>query len=187
MSYFKINVLTSVTADINDFLTNSGWFSYTGKPHGKEALHFVLAKKSGIEYGQFMKTKKAIYVFSFGNQEKIYIGISDILSTCCTLVFLGKAKVLHATLAEHFECFGKPKASIREIDDELCHHTDAWDWQLEIWPLADFDNLEVEWAKKVCVKESLRSSDERGLNESIKFTHKDNWVKFKKWLNPGRS
>ncbi|XP_065883825.1 uncharacterized protein [Dysidea avara] len=158
--------------DITDFLTNSGWFSYIGKPHGKEALHYVLAKKSGIEYGNFMKIKKALYMFAFGNEEKVYIG---------------KAKVLHATLAEHFECFGKPRSSIREIDDELCHHSMASQWQLQIWPLADSDNLEVEWAKKVCNKESLQSSEESGLNESVKFTHKHNWVEFKKWLNPNRS
>jgi len=104
------------------------------------------------------------------------------------MFFTGKADVLHCTLAEHFECFGKPKASIREIDDELCHHTDAWDWHLEICPVDDCDNLEVEWAKKVCVKGSLQSLDnDIGLNKSIKFTHKDNWVKFKSWLNPNRS
>ena len=95
--------------------------------------------------------------------------------------------MLHTTLAEHFECFGKSKASIRVIDDELCHHSFASQWQLQIWPVPDSVNLEVEWAKKVCLKESLQSSDESGLNESIKFTHKDNWVDFKKWLNPNRS
>ena len=107
----------------------------------------------------------------------------------CVFFNSGKAKVLHAALAEHFECFGKPRSSIREIDDELCHHSMASQWQLKIWPLADSDNLEVEWAKKVCNKESLPSSpdDESGLNESIKFTHKHNWVEFKKWLNPNRS
>ena len=75
------------------------------------------------------------------------------------------------------------------IDDELCHHSMASQWQLKIWPLADSDNLEVEWAKEVYTKESLPSSpdDESGLNESINFTHKNNLVEFKKWLNPNKS
>jgi len=85
--FLTLNALKSFISDINDFLTISGWFSYTGKPHGKEALCYVLAKKIGIQYEKFMKIKKAIYVFSFGNQEKVYIGISYILSTCCNVFY----------------------------------------------------------------------------------------------------
>ncbi|XP_065884485.1 uncharacterized protein [Dysidea avara] len=158
--------------DITDFLTNSGWFSHIGKPHGKEALHYVLAKKSGIEYEQFMVIRKAIYMFAFGNEEKVYIG---------------KADILHKTISEHFECYGKPRASIQAIDDELCHHSMASFWQLQIWPLADSENLELEWAKKVCSKNAIHTPDGHGLNESIKFTETSNWIEFKKWLNPNRS
>ena len=70
--------------DINDFLTNSGWFSYIGKPHGKEALNFVLAKKSGIEYEPFMKIKKAIYMLTFLGDEKVYIGMLNGISLAYT-------------------------------------------------------------------------------------------------------
>jgi len=69
------SIILTFFIDITDFLTNSGWFSYSGKPLGKEALHYVLAKKSGIEYEQFMKIRKAIYMFAFGNEEKVYIGM----------------------------------------------------------------------------------------------------------------
>ena len=63
-----------IIADINDFITNSGWFTYTGKPHGVEALRYVLAKKCGIDYDEFMLIKQAVYMFAFGNEEKVYIG-----------------------------------------------------------------------------------------------------------------
>ena len=65
----------SCVADINDFLTNSGWFTFTGKPLGIEALRYVLAKKCGIDYDEFMLIKKAVYMFAFGNEEKVYIGM----------------------------------------------------------------------------------------------------------------
>jgi len=187
--YLDIHVTNNIT-DITDFLTNSGWFSHSGKPHGKEALYYVLAKKSGIEYEEFMKIKKAIYMFAFGNEEKIYVGMSDNPSQFVILIlslFLGKADVLHETLAEHFECYGKPRPAIKAIDDELCHHSMASFWQLQIWPLADSENLELEWAKKICSKNSIHTPGGRGLNESVKFTQKSNWVEFKKWLNPKRS
>ena len=112
------------------------------------------------------------------------------LSSCHFFIlalFLGKADILHKTLADHFECYGKPRVSIQAIDDELCHHSMASFWQLQIWPLADSENLELEWAKKVCNKNSIRTPDGRGLNESIKFTQMSNWIEFKKWFNPNRS
>jgi len=65
--------LCSVT-DVNDFLTNSGWFSHIGKPIGKEALLYVLAKKCGMNYDEFISIKQAVYMFAFGNEEKVYIG-----------------------------------------------------------------------------------------------------------------
>ena len=62
-------------ADINDFLTNSGWFVHPGKPLGSEALRYVLAKKCGMDYDEFMQVKKAVYMFAFGLEEKVYIGM----------------------------------------------------------------------------------------------------------------
>lgn len=96
----------------------------------------------------------------------------------------GKAEVLSKTLAEHFECFGKPRAQIRAIDDELCHHSPSSFWQLKVWPIADTENLELEWVKMICLKNALPSPDGGGLNESIKFTHHDNWLSFKQWFFP---
>ena len=50
-------------------------------------------------------------------------------------VFVGKANVLHVELCKHFENFAKKREDIREIDDELCHHTDASGWEITVWPL----------------------------------------------------
>jgi len=96
----------------------------------------------------------------------------------------GKAEVLSETLAKHFECFGKPRTEIRAIDDELCHHSPASFWQLQVWPILPTDNLELEWIKKICLKHALPSPEGGGLNESIKFTSMDVWLAFKEWFYP---
>ena len=31
---------------------------------------------------------------------------------------------------KHFDCFGQKRHLIREIDDELCHHTDSYGWKV---------------------------------------------------------
>ena len=134
-----------------------------------------------------MQIKKAVYMFAFGNEEKVYIGMSpgyDCLFIC--IIVSGKADVLHDTLITHFECFGKPRSEIRAIDDELCHHSPASFWQLKIWPIASTENLELEWIKKICLKASLPSpdADGDGLNESIKFTSMNTWTVFKDWFFP---
>ena len=43
---------------------------------------------------------------------------------------MGKAEVLHEEIMKHFECFGKKREEISEVDDELCHHTDASGWEV---------------------------------------------------------
>ena len=43
--------------------------------------------------------------------------------------------MLHEELANHFDQFGKWKEGLREIDDELCHHTSMAGWNLSVWPL----------------------------------------------------
>ena len=45
-------------------------------------------------------------------------------------VIVGKAEVLHEELMKHFDCFGKTRKEIREIDDELCHHTTSTGWEV---------------------------------------------------------
>lgn len=92
--------------------------------------------------------------------------------------------MLSQTLMKHFECFGKPRSEIQAIDDELCHHSPASFWQLQVWPVEDNENLELEWIKKLCLKDALPSIDGGGLNESIKFTGMETWKDFKKWFYP---
>ena len=46
-------------------------------------------------------------------------------------IFVGKATVLHEEIMKHFECFGMKRKEIREIDDELCHHTDSAGWEVK--------------------------------------------------------
>ena len=43
-------------------------------------------------------------------------------------VFVGKAEVLYKELMKHFDCYGQKRQEIREIDNELCHHTNSQGW-----------------------------------------------------------
>ena len=45
-------------------------------------------------------------------------------------MFVGKAEDLHEELMKLFDCFGKTRKEIREIDDELCHHTTSTGWEV---------------------------------------------------------
>ena len=56
---------------MNEFISQSGWFSYPGLPHSKEALHRVLAKKCKMSYEEFMDCKEAVYKFDYSNGEKV--------------------------------------------------------------------------------------------------------------------
>ena len=156
--------------DINQFISESGWFTFSGLAPGKVALLHVLARKAFMEYGEFMQIKEALYIFTFGQDEK---------------AFVGKATVLHEELAHHFTCFGKKRQDIREIDDELCHHTQECQWSLKVLPVPPPMNLEVEWCKKVVEKASLMSTSEsHGLNEQLSFTSYDSWKQFSDWFFP---
>ena len=42
--------------------------------------------------------------------------------------------MLHEELAIHFDQFEK-KEGIRELDDELCHHTGIAGWEIMVWPI----------------------------------------------------
>ena len=92
--------------------------------------------------------------------------------------------MLSERLIKHFECFGKKRSEIQAIDDELCHHSPASFWQFKVWPIASTEDLELEWIKKMCVKDALPSPDGGGLNESIKFTSMKTFNAFKKWFYP---
>lgn len=50
-------------------------------------------------------------------------------------VFIDKAEVLHVGLASHFDQFGQQSHMMREIDQELCHHTGMAGWDLKVWPI----------------------------------------------------
>ena len=56
---------------MNDFISQSGWFSFPGMPHSKEALHRVLAKKCKMSYIDFMVCKEAVYKLDYTNGEKV--------------------------------------------------------------------------------------------------------------------
>lgn len=154
--------------DLNDFISNSGWFSYPNIPLGKEAQLNCLAKKAGIPFEDFMSTKQAIYMFKY-REEKLYIG---------------KAEVLFEELLKHFECFGKRRTEIREIDDELCHHTDISGWELKVWVINTNEDIEVEYGKKVIEYDALTSPSGIGINEHMTFTSMDTFDTFWEWLSP---
>ena len=56
---------------MNDFLSQSGWFSFPGLAHGKVALQHVLAKKCKMTHEQFMATKGAVYKMTYRQDEKV--------------------------------------------------------------------------------------------------------------------
>ena len=155
---------------MSEFISESGWFTFSGYALGREALLHRLAQKCFMEFDEFMSAKESIYILTFGEDEK---------------VFVGKADVLHEELAKHFTCFGKKREEIREIDDELCHHSQECQWSLKTFPIKPPSNLEVEWAKKVMTCNSLMSAeDSRGLNEVLTLTSWDNWEEFRSWFFP---
>ena len=50
-------------------------------------------------------------------------------------IFVGKTDNLTEELTKHFESFGQKRHLIREIDDELCHHTDSSGWNVRYMSL----------------------------------------------------
>lgn len=50
-------------------------------------------------------------------------------------IFIDKAEVLHVQLSHHFDQFEELSRTMREIDQELCHHTNMGGWELVVWPL----------------------------------------------------
>ena len=42
----------------------------------------MLAKKCSMEYEKFMSIKKAVYMFAFGLEEKVYIGMYVCVGAC---------------------------------------------------------------------------------------------------------
>lgn len=114
------------------------------------------------------------------------------LPNCLLQIFVGRAEVLHEELCKHFECFSKTREEIREVDDELCHHTGASGWELTVVPLEVGQSLEVEWAKKVVEHDALVQSKEEedeegrghGQNEGLTFTAMKNFDSFWEWFSP---
>ena len=121
-------------------MSQSGWFTFAGMPQDMVALSYVLAKKCRLSYEKFMDIREAVYAFTYMQGEKVsvWLVVGHVYSCTCECmlqVFVGKANILHIELSKHFENFGKKKEDIRQIDDELCHHTDASGWDITIWPL----------------------------------------------------
>jgi len=99
-------------------------------------------------------------------------------------IYLGTAQSLSDDLCKHFECFGKKRDEIREIDDELCHHTDSSEWEVTVWQLHT-ESLEVECAKKAIELEALTSSENpKGLTEELRFTSMDRFDMLWDWFSP---
>ena len=93
-----------------------------------------------------MSIKNAVYKFDYRHGEKVFSVFVLLLSHTHTHThththrligqcYIGKANVLHEEMTEHFDKFGKKRTEIREIDDELCHHTDMAGWEITVWPL----------------------------------------------------
>ncbi len=57
--------------DINDFVRQSGWFSYPGLAHGKVALQHVLASKCKLSHQQYMTCQRAVYRMTYRQDEKV--------------------------------------------------------------------------------------------------------------------
>ena len=64
-------------ADINDFVSQSGWFSHPGLTHGKAALEHVVAKKAGLSYETFAAMQSAVYLLNYRQGEKVYIDVDE--------------------------------------------------------------------------------------------------------------
>lgn len=58
--------------DVNDFISQSGWFSHHGLPHGKVALKHVIARKAGISYDEFVNMEQAVYLLDYRHGEKVH-------------------------------------------------------------------------------------------------------------------
>ena len=54
---------------MNEFIIQSGWFSYPNQAHGKKALTYVLAKKARMSHNYFMTTRKAVYMFKYMDEK----------------------------------------------------------------------------------------------------------------------
>ena len=97
---------------------------------------------------------------------------------------MGVTNIFKDDICKHFECFGKQRSEINNIEDELCHHTYCSEWEFSVWPLLEGD-LEVECAKKIIELESLASkAKQNGLNKKLYFTSSNSFDKFWEWFCP---
>lgn len=58
--------------DKDDFVVNSGWFTFPGMSKGKSALQHFLARKANMKYEQFMAVRKAVYRLKY-REEKVSV------------------------------------------------------------------------------------------------------------------
>lgn len=59
-----------IIADTNDFISQSGWFTYPGLALGKTAQLHVFASKANMSYEELLNTKQAVYCFKY-KEEKV--------------------------------------------------------------------------------------------------------------------
>ena len=67
---------------MNDFFSQSGWFSHPGLPHGKVALQHVIAKKAGLSYDRFVAMEQAVYLFDYRHGEKVNQSLLSSMNVC---------------------------------------------------------------------------------------------------------
>lgn len=70
--------------DVNEFLSQSGWFSFPGLAHGKQALQHVLAKKMKLSHEVFLGIREAVYLFEYRQGEKVrlqFVGLDLVSDT----------------------------------------------------------------------------------------------------------
>ena len=150
-----------------EFQQDSMWFAFMGCETGSlDALYHRLASMANIEYDDFMKTNRAIYVMTQNISEECYVGA---------------AHVLHKELAGHFLTWDKPHKS--RFDRECYEVPRFVDWDVKVFPISPTQNLNVERAKKILALNALQPN---GLNEEMVFGGVEEWTQFTGWLfHPG--
>ena len=66
-------VLSFPLTDKNEFVANSGWFTFPGMSEGKSALEHVLARKANMKYDKFMGVRKSVYRLKYRHEKVSFL------------------------------------------------------------------------------------------------------------------
>eukprot|EP00118_Oscarella_pearsei_P026779 m.310431 g.310431 ORF g.310431 m.310431 type:complete len:350 (+) comp51612_c0_seq1:177-1226(+) len=150
-----------------EFQAYSMWFDGRDCQTGSlEALYRRLAQMARMTFEGFMDVQEAVYTVQQTISEQYYVGA---------------ASILHKELAAHFLSWDKPDKQKTHFDKELFDVPSCYDWRLNVIPLEEEMNLNVERAKLIVSKDSLQPN---GLNEEMTFTTQEEWEEFEKWFFP---